>query len=295
MLQEKCRTAAINSDGSGHWLDAQLTEMDTVLIMESDVNVSASSGMTPGSTIHGAPWMVEDCEPWAMNLVARFERGETCLAEDLWVASAQACLRVLYLPDTPAAWAQAIERWEQGRIRKLCRRARGAQFEATGELAFVEAVCNNVVVRGFAPVAVDAQPKVLSRLQMSGTDLARRGGAIQDSRAAVVVHIFVNGALEMSAGKAAVQVAHGAQLLARSLEHLDPERFDDWREGGFIVEVVELAGPAFDDAARRAGVAPDHERWVEVHDAGFTEIPTGSLTVVAGLSTCWASTSAVGD
>jgi peptidyl-tRNA hydrolase len=74
----------------------------------------------------------------------------------------------------------------------------------------------------------------------------------------------------MSALKAAVQVAHAAQLARTTMGGRDLER---WRSAGFDVRVL-WPGPV--EWGRFAASA-----LVVVRDAGFTEVPPGTRTTLA--------------
>lgn len=88
--------------------------------------------------------------------------------------------------------------------------------------------------------------------------------------------IWIDGALEMSVGKAAAQVGHGVMLLIAGMGR---GRLDEWITEGLPVAVREagaehwraLSGAA---AAGEPGVAT-------VVDAGYTEVAPGSITVIA--------------
>jgi peptidyl-tRNA hydrolase, PTH2 family len=87
----------------------------------------------------------------------------------------------------------------------------------------------------------------------------------------------VRGELRLTAGKAAVQVAHAAVLLARRAESQDPREFGVWWAGGqrkIALTVPTLSElEALERKARSVGLAV---AWVE--DAGLTEVPPGTRT-----------------
>ena len=87
----------------------------------------------------------------------------------------------------------------------------------------------------------------------------------------------MRGELRLTAGKAAVQVAHASVLLARRAERSDPKEFDVWWSGG--QRKVALVVPTLADleeVERRARAARIPTVWVE--DAGFTEVAPGTRT-----------------
>ncbi len=89
--------------------------------------------------------------------------------------------------------------------------------------------------------------------------------------------LVVRGELRLSAGKAAVQVAHAAVMLSRLAAHRHKGWYDSWLAQGqkkialvapTLSEMVELEEKA---KGLRLPVA-----WVE--DAGLTEVPPGTRT-----------------
>ena len=89
--------------------------------------------------------------------------------------------------------------------------------------------------------------------------------------------VVVRRELRLSAGKAAVQVAHAAVLLTRAAERRDPSTLDAWLAEGQMK--IALGVPSLTDLeaierAARARKIPTV--WVE--DAGFTEVPPGTRT-----------------
>ncbi len=103
---------------------------------------------------------------------------------------------------------------------------------------------------------------------------SNRGGAPASDHKLVVV---VRGELRLTAGKAAVQVAHAAVLLARRAESQDRREFEAWWAGGQRKVALEVATLAdLEELERRARAEGIPTAWVE--DAGFTEVPPGTRT-----------------
>ncbi|MBG0830461.1 peptidyl-tRNA hydrolase [Planomonospora sp. ID67723] len=205
-----------------------------------------------------------------LPLVVRVERAAPPERSDALEASA---LAVLALLDDPRAseggeWAEAVRSWEAVGIRKVVRRARGAEWRRAVDLPGITVAHRTAEVRVHPPVPLDAWPRDLARLQVSGTDLddpAEPGPPAGDD-----VVLWLNPGLSMSAGKAMAQAGHAAQL---AWWGSDGAARAHWRDRRFAL-AVRTAGP---------------ERWAElsgaglpmVRDAGFTEIEPGSCTVVA--------------
>ncbi|WP_232664687.1 aminoacyl-tRNA hydrolase [Pseudonocardia sp. TRM90224] len=201
----------------------------------------------------------------AMPIVLRLERPPAARTPVL-EAAARAALAVCLDPRAAdgGEWHDAVSAWVSRYIRKIARRARGAHWAAVAELPGVTVDVEGAQARALLPGPVDEVPKVVSRLQIGGTDLERDEPG--EPPAGVPV-IWVNAGLGMSVGKAAAQVGHASMLFAAANE---------------LTTV-----PAF--AVRDA----DGDRWkqlcsaatsgdgVAVRDAGFTEVAPGTITCIA--------------
>ena len=205
----------------------------------------------------------------AMPVVLRLDRPPAPRTPVL-EAAADAALAVCLDPraEPGGEWHDAVATWVAGRIRKIARRARGAHWAAVQELPGVTCVVDSpdgpAEARALLPGPVDDVPKVVSRLQIGGTELpADEPGPPPPG----VPVIWVNADLEMTVGKAAAQVGHASMLYAAA-------------QGLTAV-------PSF--AVREARA----ERWaqlcdgvkggegVAVRDAGFTEVAPGTITCIA--------------
>ncbi|WP_329084357.1 peptidyl-tRNA hydrolase [Streptosporangium sp. NBC_01469] len=203
-----------------------------------------------------------------LPLVVRIERSAPPERTDALEAAA---LAVLALLDDPRAlddgeWAGAVRIWDGGRFRKVVRRARGAEWRRVLDLPGLTVTSGTAEVRVHPPVPLDGWPKDLSRLQVSGTELADSS----DPGPPGDVVLRLNPGLTMSAGKAMAQAGHAAQL-AWQASGDDARRA--WRDKGLAVS-VRTADPAAWAGLVTSGLPV-------VRDAGFTEIEPGSRTVVA--------------
>lgn len=208
---------------------------------------------------------------FALPLVVRVEREDPPTRTDALEGAAQAVLAFLSDPrvtEPDGEWAAAARAWEDARIRKVVRRARGAAWDRARALPGIAVVRGTAEVRVYPPVPVGDWPADLAKLQVSGTDFAdpTPPGDVPEG----VPVLWLNPELPMSTGKAMAQVGHGAQLAWWELE---PTVRSTWK------------GLEFDLRVRTAGVG----QWKEllasglpvVTDGGFTEIAPGSATVVA--------------
>jgi PTH2 family peptidyl-tRNA hydrolase len=89
--------------------------------------------------------------------------------------------------------------------------------------------------------------------------------------------LVIRGELRLTAGKAAVQVAHAAVLLAQETEKRDPVAWRAWSAAG--QKKIAVVAPTLADLEALAREARGRGLpWVLVEDAGFTEVPPGTKT-----------------
>ncbi|MFJ6796779.1 aminoacyl-tRNA hydrolase [Streptomyces sp. NPDC091268] len=222
------------------------------------------------SAFHREHALRDEAPQYVLPLVVHIEKAEPPTRTDALETAARAVL--VLLGDERAAgegeWAQAVRDWQDARIRKVVRRARGAEWRKACALPGITVHGDAAEVRVYPPVPLDGWPKELAKLQVSGTDLDDPRPPAPPAEGTVV--LWLNPDLEMSAGKAMAQAGHAAQLAWWELTRAEREA---WRESGFAL-AVRTAAP---------------ERWARlggsglplVRDAGFTEIAPGSATVIA--------------
>ena len=231
-----------------------------------------NSDPTPAtdSPFRSEPSARDQAQQFVLPLVVRIEKSAPPARTDALETAARAVLVIL--SDERSAgegeWARVMRDWQDARIRKVVRRARGAEWRRAEGLPGITVTGKAAEVRVFPPVPLDGWPKELAKLQVSGTDLDDPEPPVDADPSAPV--LWLNPELDMSAGKAMAQTGHAAQLAWWELS--DDERAA-WRDAGFPLAV--------------RGAQPG--RWRElttgglpvVRDAGFTEIAPGSCTVVA--------------
>lgn len=212
----------------------------------------------------------DEAPQFVLPLVVRIERDAPPARTDALETAARAVL--VMLADERSVgdgeWASAVRDWQDARIRKVVRRARGAEWRRAEALPGITVTGKSAQVRVFPPVPLDGWPKELAKLQVSGTDLDDPEPPVAADATAPV--FWLNPELGMSAGKAMAQAGHGAQLAWWALS--DEERAA-WRDAGFPL-AVRTAAPDRWPGLTTSGLPV-------VRDAGFTEIAPGSCTVVA--------------
>ncbi|RVW05361.1 peptidyl-tRNA hydrolase [Rhodococcus xishaensis] len=173
----------------------------------------------------------------------------------------------------PGPWQGAFREWTGARIRKVARRARGAQWVAAQEVDGVTVDLDGAQARALVPGRVGDLDARIKKLQIEGTDLEHDDpGPVPDG----VPTLWVNASLAMTVGKAAAQVGHASMLLAGAMS---TARAVAWATDRYYCAVRDADETTWaslcDEVARGRAIA--------VRDAGFTEIAPGSMTVIAPL------------
>ncbi len=200
-----------------------------------------------------------------LPLVVRIERADPPWRTDALEAAARSVLLIL-TAERPE-WAEALAAWDGQRIRKVVRRARGAEWRRALTVDGLDVEHRTAQLRVYPPVPLDGWPPELARLQVGGTNL-------DDTEPAPTVApgtplVLLSPQAEMTTGKAMAQAAHAAQLGWRSLPGAARAA---WRAAGFPLAVRDAPPPQW--AAAVAAGAP------VVHDGGFTEVEPGTATAV---------------
>ncbi|MFF1924943.1 peptidyl-tRNA hydrolase [Streptomyces sp. NPDC058221] len=213
----------------------------------------------------------DEAQQYVLPLVVHIEKAAPPARTDALRTAARAVL--VMLSDERSVgegeWAQAMRDWQDARIRKVVRRARGAEWRKACALPGITVTGESAEVRVFPPVPLDGWPKELAKLQVSGTELDDPEQPAAPDPAGPV--LWLNPELDMSAGKEMAQVGHGAQLAWWELSEAERTA---WRNAGFPLSVATA----------------DAGRWREltvsgmpvVRDAGFTEIAPGPTVVAEG-------------
>jgi peptidyl-tRNA hydrolase len=212
-----------------------------------------------------------------LTLVVRVEKNARPAQTDALETAARAVLAILADERSygEGEWAGAMTAWQDHRIRKITKRARGAEWRRAEALPGITITGTGAgdgaapaEVRVFPPSPVDDVPVDLFKLQVSGTDF-EDSADLPPLEPGVPV-LWVNPALEMSSGKAMAQCGHAAQLAWWALP--DNAR-KEWQATNFNLSARTATRPQWADLLKT--------NLPIVQDAGFTEIAPGSRTVIA--------------
>lgn len=210
----------------------------------------------------------EVADPFAVFYVvndSRDEEGNIPAEKEILQASSNALVQMLGSDDENVK--ALVIAWTNGRIRKLVKRGRGAAWTkaAALDLPHFHGKHNSSEVIVFAPMRMSEQPKELKKLQVTGLNSTDTTSAAESEKPHLLVQ--VNDRLNMSTGKTVAQVGHAVQLF---LLYGNKEETTDWLTSGASLRVVKTKNPTNTTVTG-----------IVVRDAGFTEVPSGSLTAVA--------------
>lgn len=212
----------------------------------------------------------------AMQIVVRIEKTAPPDRQRLLIAAAQAAVLVCLDPraERDGPWAAGLDAWCDARIRKIARRARGKQWRDVQELGGVTADVGGAQARAFVPGRIGDVDRRVARLQIGGTEVVGTVPSDAPSGVRDGLCLWLSPALTMSVGKSAAQVGHASML---GVELFSPASARSWYAAGCPLDVRHA------DAEQWARLVDEAKagRAAAVHDAGFTEIAPGSMTVVA--------------
>ena len=200
-----------------------------------------------------------------LPMVVRIERDDPPARTDALEAAARAVL--LMLTADRLEWEPAVSAWDAQRIRKVVRRARGADWRRAEGVDGLDAPWRGAQLRVYPPVPIDGWPPELARLQVGGTTLD--DPSPPGPAATGTPLVLLTPRAPMTAGKAMAQAAHATQLGWRTLGRRDRHR---WQEAGFPVAVRDATEEQWTDAIARGAAV--------VHDGGFTEVVPGTATAL---------------
>ncbi|MFI5779418.1 peptidyl-tRNA hydrolase [Nocardia sp. NPDC051570] len=215
----------------------------------------------------------------AMQMVLHIPKDDPPLRSSLLAAAATSVVALCLDPRVGAEgeWQQRYLTWKWSRIRKVSRRARGAQWLTAEEVDGVTVEVDGAQARALVPSAVGEVDPRIRKLQIGGTDLEHDAPGPTDPDLPV---LWVHAELGMTVGKAAAQVGHASMLLAGALP---VRQVYAWSLRGYRCAVRD-AGP--EQWSRLCDRVRDGSA-TAVRDAGFTEVAPGSMTVIATAPDRW--------
>jgi peptidyl-tRNA hydrolase len=208
-------------------------------------------------------------DPYRMYLVVR--RGAFDDLQTGCVLAGAAAVRCLRRFGEDPEYDEAIVGWK-ARPGKVTLRARGGQWDAVlKEEDFSYAGdLDGAAVLALPPRRRSARSETLVKLQAMASELEGLTEVATIEPASDVMTYVVNPRIEMSTGKTMAQVAHAATMSAAT------GRVEHWVDAGCPARVVRPKHTKlFDEVHRRDDLT------AKVEDAGLTEVPPGTVTVLA--------------
>lgn len=187
--------------------------------------------------------------------------------EDTITAVAHASVKVYktYGIIDPIGWNQ----WMRDHYTKIVRRADASGFKGVLDSPLRKSYVKYNKSEAIALEPTLISPSVVKRLQVSGTNLDRTGRwpvhePYGNGESLPMIYVALNLSIGMTTGKAAAQAAHG---LFSYVQNEDPNaaylRWSCTDNPDIFAALNETAS-------------------TKITDAGFTEIPPGTLTVIVG-------------
>lgn len=202
-----------------------------------------------------------------VNLVCHREKQDPAPSrEELGLAAALAVVRMIDDPEIAASHAEALEIWERDHYTKVMLTARASRWEAVLQIPGLTAEVGAAEVRALVPCPKQDRGAAVKKMQALSEEMESR----PLSHRPTAWTLAANPQLAMSSGKHAAQCAHAAHLLYRSMTATER---DAWRSERFVLNLVSLSPPEWAEILPGAAIS--------VIDAGRTELPPGSVTVLA--------------
>lgn len=219
----------------------------------------------------------------ALQLLLRMERDRPPSWHRALAMAATASAAICLDPraEPGGEWHDAVRDYCAGHIRKVTRRGRGAQWEATADLPGLTLIDGDTQVRALLPGRVQELDKRVGKLQVGGTDVERDPEPTDVPEG--ILEIWLSPQPIMTLGKAMAQTGH-AGMIAAALLLDDQPRLNIWIEAG--LPAVARRASAGRWAELSAAVADDGRAWTgeslsAVRDAGFTEVAPGTVTAIS--------------
>lgn len=215
-----------------------------------------NTGPVPAVVVSGHP---DAGDPWRMTILIHPNPNGTATFTDAATAAAVAMLALFTRTDPDTV--TAVTAWQTGRFGKIVRRAKTPnQFTRAlteTHLPAETATIHHTQAAVFTPCQTSHTPPILAKARITGLDLPSPTTHPAPDQAIVFLTPHVN----MTTGKMLAQALHAVQLLTTAHPTVP-------------VPLITVATPA--QWAHATTIAD-----IRVHDAGLTEIPTGTLTALA--------------
>jgi peptidyl-tRNA hydrolase len=212
--------------------------------------------------------MMED--PYRMYLVAR--RGAFEGLEVGCVLAGAAAVAAVRRFGADEARSEAVKAWRR-RPGKVALRARGGQWDEvleTEDFSYAGDL-DGACVLALAPMRRSERSELLAKkLQAFASELEPLDEVKRVEPDAARLTYVVNPGITMSTGKTMAQVAHAATM-ASSTGRVEP-----WIEAGCPARAITTTKREFAELC-----ASDDRLVAKVEDAGLTEVPPGTITVLA--------------
>lgn len=202
-------------------------------------------------------------EVYALNIVV----NDAEALSPLNLATATAIGTLHYLDKVRSNKPDKVVLWESGRFRKLLRRAKNSAWDKLESEEYIESTTLGVVVRVFPLYTQDETPNVLRRCQISGLKSLPDSSDEAATSSPISLTIILNERLQMSASKAAIAAAHVAHMMSLTLSD---KEYEAWKAEEFALSVSSNSEISEEESTAT----------ISIHDAGLTEVPTGSVTAL---------------
>jgi peptidyl-tRNA hydrolase len=215
------------------------------------------------------PYLRDDQTPYALPIVLKLEKFDIPSHEEVLLATSNAIASMFAneTVNTIPEWMIPLDAWIDGRIRKVCRRARGAAWEKVTKednvFIYNAPWRSTLSIALLPPYDITSIPESLQKLQVSGLDLVRDESFVfKKNVEASGLYVSLNPEVKISTGKSMAQISHAVQL---AIFNANKRELSAWEANGKPIYLADWS-------------ALNSESVVEIQDAGFTEVEPGTVT-----------------
>lgn len=212
---------------------------------------------------------------YALPLILRYEKGNHLTEMNVFNAAAQHMSNLMSdikVQSIQENWGNKWRNWEVQQYRKIVRRAKPGAFDSLTDTDIIRTDLKvqegeTVSFVSLPPHPVGSPDERIRKFQVAGLELPRtvtEPSLTVDEAQSMV--LYPNYDLGASTGKMIAQICHAVQLMIYS----SPTRtLLEWESSGRPIKIQE------EGTFERT----ESNNLIEVVDAGFTEIPSNSITV----------------